>query len=70
VAFISLYDTVVTDRQRLRPGSLPGQAAAARSIALPCCADLVLVDTQAQARHYAALLGLPEWRFHRKLRRP
>lgn len=65
VAFISLYDTVVTDRQRLRPGSLLAKLLRRLDRFSFGCADLVLVDTQAQARHYAALLGLPEWRFHR-----
>ena len=65
VGFISLYDTAVLDRGRWRPGSLVARLLRHLDRQAFSSADLVLVDTQAQARHYAALLGLPEWRFHR-----
>ena len=65
VSFISLYDTIVSDRGVIPPGSW--QAAALKAIDKIAfrAADLVLVDTQEQGRFYAHLFGLPEAKFQR-----
>ena len=61
--FLSAYDTVVEDRQLVRPGSLAAhwlQRIDARACA---AADLVLLDTPANAAYVATLTGLPSERF-------
>ncbi|MBL9079844.1 MAG: glycosyltransferase [Planctomycetes bacterium] len=61
--FLSAYDTVVEDRELVRPGSLLAawlQRLDARACA---AADLVLLDTPANAAYVAALTGLPAERF-------
>jgi glycosyltransferase involved in cell wall biosynthesis len=65
VAFISLYDTLIVDRQRWRPRGCMAWLLLQLDRYAFRRADLVLVDTHAQARHYAALLDMPLWRFHR-----
>ncbi len=65
VAFISLYDTLIVDRQRWRPNGWVAWLLLRLDRYAFRRADLVLVDTHAQARHYAALLDMPLWRFHR-----
>lgn len=56
--FLSAYDTAVEDRRLFRPGSL--RARAMRWLDRRACAavDLVLVDTEANARHVAQLTGV------------
>ena len=58
VAFISLYDTVVVDRKRVRVGSM--RAWMLRTIDRMAfkAADLVLVDTYENKRHFAVLTGV------------
>lgn len=61
--FLSAYDTVVEDRALARPGSLLAwwlQRLDARACA---AADLVLLDTPANAAYVAALTGTPADRF-------
>lgn len=61
--FLSAYDTVVEDRELARPGSLLAwwlQRLDARACA---AADLVLLDTPANAAYAQALTGLPAERF-------
>lgn len=61
--FLSAYDTVVEDRRLVAPGSLAAawlQQLDARACA---AADLVLLDTPANAVYVAALTGLPPDRF-------
>ena len=61
--FLSAYDTVVEDRELVRPGSLLAwwlQRVDARACA---AADLVLLDTPANAAYVQTLTGLPAERF-------
>lgn len=61
--FLSAYDTVVEDRELVHPGSLLAwwlQRLDARACA---AADLVLLDTPANAAYSQALTGLPAERF-------
>jgi glycosyltransferase involved in cell wall biosynthesis len=58
-AFLSTYDTLVEDRGRFRRGSLPARLALRVDRAGAWAADRVLLDTQAQAIHFAGLTGLP-----------
>lgn len=61
--FLSAYDTVVEDRELARPGSLLAwwlQRFDARACA---AADLVVLDTPANAAYAQALTGLPAERF-------
>ncbi len=60
--FISLYDTIVSDRQLLRPESLPARALRRFERSLLRLPDLVLADTAAHAGYYRALAGLSEER--------
>jgi hypothetical protein len=61
--FLSAYDTVVEDRQLVRPGSL-GAAWLQRLDTRACAAaDLVLLDTPCNAAYAALLTGLPGARF-------
>lgn len=62
--FLSAYDTVVEDRQLVRPGSLA--AAWLHQLDTRACAaaDLVLLDTPCNAVYAAELTGLPASRFH------
>ncbi len=61
--FLSAYDTVVEDRQLVRPGSL--LAAWLQRLDTRACAaaDLVLLDTPCNAAYAAELTGLPGERF-------
>ena len=61
--FLSAYDTVVEDRRLVAPGSL--LAAWLQHVDTAACraADLVLLDTPANAAYVAALTGLPPTRF-------
>ena len=65
VAFISLYDTIVVDRQQLAAASW--QAACLKKIDRLAfsCADIVLVDTREQIDYLAALFALPREKFRR-----
>jgi glycosyltransferase involved in cell wall biosynthesis len=56
---VSLVDTLVGDRARFRPGSLPARALTAIDRRALRSADLVVADTQANADYFAALAGLP-----------
>ena len=55
---ISLADTLVTDRGRFRPGSLPARALETIDRRAFRSADLVVADTRAQAQFLAELAGL------------
>ena len=65
VAFISLYDTLVLDRAQVKPGSLKGRALKLIDRIAFRAADIVLVDTEEQRRHFAALFRLSADRFRR-----
>jgi glycosyltransferase involved in cell wall biosynthesis len=54
---VSLADTLVADRGRFRPGSLPARAATALDRHAFRAADLVVADTAAHAEHLRALTG-------------
>jgi glycosyltransferase involved in cell wall biosynthesis len=56
---VSLADTLVTDRGRFRPGSLPARLVAAVDRRALRAADLVVADTEANAGFLAELAGLP-----------
>ena len=60
---VSLVDTMVNDRGRFRPGSLPARVLATIDRRALRAADLVVTDTQANADFMAELAGLPEQRF-------
>ena len=61
--FLSAYDTVVEDRQLARPGSLAAHWLQRLDTRACAAADLVLLDTPANAAYVAALTGLPGERF-------
>lgn len=61
--FFSLYDTVVEDRGLVAPGSLLARWLQRVDTAACAAADLVLLDTPANAAYTAALTGLPAERF-------
>ena len=65
VAFISLYDTLVVDREQASSSSW--KAALLRRIDRAAfeAADLVLVDTEEHRQYFARLFGVPVTRFHR-----
>lgn len=65
VSFISLYDTIVADRQRVSPDSLPARLLLRLDRASFLAADAVLVDTEAQGRYYAELFDVDVDRFVR-----
>jgi glycosyltransferase involved in cell wall biosynthesis len=56
---VSLADTFVSDRRRFRHGSLAARALAAIDRRALRAADLVVADTNENARHLASLAGLP-----------
>lgn len=56
--FMSLYDTVVEDRQLLRRGSIPARLLRALEGFVLRRADLVFLDTQTHARRIEQLFGL------------
>lgn len=60
---VSLVDTLVGDRARFRPGSIPARLLAAVDRRALRGADIVVSDTQANADFLAELAGLPEQRF-------
>ena len=57
---VSLADTLVADRARFRPGSLPARMLEAIDRRAFRAADRVVADTAAQARFFAELAGLGE----------
>ena len=59
---VSLYDTVASDRELLKPKSLLARALMRFECNLLRVPDLVLADTAAHAEYYRALAGLPEER--------
>ncbi|MBX3461908.1 MAG: glycosyltransferase [Planctomycetes bacterium] len=61
--FLSAYDTVVEDRELVRPGSLAAAWLQRLDTRACAAADLVLLDTPANAAYVAALTGLPATRF-------
>jgi glycosyltransferase involved in cell wall biosynthesis len=65
VAFISLYDTAVNDRGKVKEGSVKGRLLRLLDRWAFMRADLVLVDTAAHAAHYASMLDLPLDKFVR-----
>jgi glycosyltransferase involved in cell wall biosynthesis len=60
---ISLADTLVGDRGRFRPGSLPARLLTAIDRRALRAADVVVADTQANADFLAELGELPDQRF-------
>ena len=65
VSFISLYDTLVADRERVDPGSWMARLLRHVDRSAFLAADAVLVDTDEQGRYYADLFGLESGRFLR-----
>lgn len=65
VSFISLYDTIVNDRQEWHMGSLKARLLKKMDRLAFRCADMVLVDTWEQATYYADLFALPHEKFQR-----
>jgi len=61
-ALVSLHETLVDDRRRLRSGSIAARALLALDRAALRTADLVVADTEANAEFLAALAGLPRSR--------
>jgi len=61
-ALVSLHETLVDDRRRFRPGSIPARALLTLDRAALRAADLVVADTEANAEFLAALAGLPRSR--------
>jgi glycosyltransferase involved in cell wall biosynthesis len=57
---VSLADTLVADRRRFRPGSLPARLLEALDRRAFRSADVVVADTEAHARFFAELAGLDE----------
>jgi glycosyltransferase involved in cell wall biosynthesis len=60
---VSLYDTFVSDRSRFRDGSLRARLLRAIDRRALGAADLVVADTEANARYFAELADLPASRF-------
>ena len=60
---VSLVDTLVSDRGRFRPGSVPARLLGAIDRRALHASDLVVADTAANAEFLAALAGLPHDRF-------
>jgi glycosyltransferase involved in cell wall biosynthesis len=65
VSFISLYDTIVADRQRVRASSWLARLVHLLDRSAFQAAQVVLVDTEEQGRYYAELFGLEGQRFLR-----
>jgi len=65
VAFISLYDTIVIDREQLAVESWKAKALKWIDRMAFARADLVLVDTRQQGDYFANLFGLQRDRFER-----
>jgi glycosyltransferase involved in cell wall biosynthesis len=59
-AMVSLYDTLVDDRARFRRGSLAARALRAVDRRALAAADLVVADTQSNARYLSELAGIDE----------
>jgi glycosyltransferase involved in cell wall biosynthesis len=59
---VSLFDTLVGDRRRFGPDSLPARLLAAIDRRALRAADVVVADTQANADFLADLAGLPDGR--------
>ena len=65
VSFISLYDTLVLDRQRVTAGSMRARLLKWIDWLAFSAADLVLVDSDQLRHHYSELFGLRLTKFHR-----
>jgi glycosyltransferase involved in cell wall biosynthesis len=65
VSFISLFDTIVADREKVDPGSIMARLLRHLDRAAFQAADAVLVETNVQGRHYAETFGLEAERFVR-----
>ncbi|NNF41124.1 MAG: hypothetical protein HKN64_07075, partial [Woeseiaceae bacterium] len=63
-AFISLYDTIVCDRQLLNAGNPVAKLLFSLEKRALTIATTVLVDTPENARHYSELFDVPLARFH------
>ncbi len=61
--FISLYDTIVLDRELYAPNSVPARLLYAIERRALAFTDQVVVDTAENADHLAALFSLPRERF-------
>ncbi len=61
--FISLYDTVVNDRRRLKSGGLPARLLRRVERRAIDCARLAIVDTPENTAFHAELFGLPASKF-------
>jgi glycosyltransferase involved in cell wall biosynthesis len=62
-AFISLYDTIVNDRRLLNPRRLLARILRAIEARAYMNADVVLVDTELNARHMSQMFSLPLEKF-------
>lgn len=63
--FISTYETLVDDRGRYGPASLPARAAFWLDRTACRRADHILLDTQANIQYFSTTFGVPEERFTR-----
>lgn len=61
--FLSAYDTIVEDRQMVRPGSLIANYLKRLDTKACAAADLVVLDTPENAAYVKSLTGLPADRF-------
>ena len=64
-AFLSLYNTIVEDRQLVRPGSLAARLLFAWEWLACRAADVVLVDTNAHGRYFIERFGIPQAKVQR-----
>ncbi len=64
-AFLSLYDSMVTDRKMMKAGSLPAMLVFWCDKKACLLADIVILDTNAHIDFFCSTFGLPEEKFVR-----
>lgn len=62
-AFLSLYDSMVTDRKMMKAGSLPAMLVFWCDKKACLLADIVILDTKAHIDFFCSTFGLPEEKF-------
>lgn len=58
--FISVYDTLVNDRKKIKPGTVAAKFTAWLDRKTITFADRIIVDTKADGRYFAEEFGMPE----------
>ncbi len=58
-AFVSTYDTLCFDRQIIKPHSILGQLVFLVDLLSCRLADIIIVDTKAQAQYFESMFGVP-----------